>query len=160
MIFITLGTYPLPFKRLIESLDVLFGKGLIKDEVFAQLGYTDYIPKYIPYTKLLGKDEFDNTIKNASALIGHAGIGSITLALEYKKPLLVMPRLKKFHEHVNNHQLDTALKFESLGHVLVAYNEDELADKIMSLKNFVPKPRITQGDAVAQRINDFLRTGK
>jgi len=93
---------------------------------------------------------------NARYLISHAGIGSITAALEHNKSLLVMPRMKRYKEHVNDHQISTAQKFEQLGHILAAYTEDELAEKIRQLKLFVPKPRENQANAVAERIAGFL----
>jgi len=79
------------------------------------------------------------------------------MALSHNKPLLVMPRLKRYGEHVNDHQLGTARKFEELGHVLAAYTEDELPDKIQQLPNFVPVPRENQAHLVAERIARFLK---
>ena len=156
MILLTMGTYPLPFDRMVEAVDLLCKDGLIEDEIFAQIGYTKYIPRYMKYEKLLEKERFDSILSESSALIGHAGMGTITLALEYGKPLLVMPRLKKYGEHVNDHQLGTAVKFEELGCILVAYEEKDLPEKINALKTFVPTPRENQPDRVAKRIQDFL----
>jgi len=83
-------------------------------------------------------------------------MGTITMALENHKPLLVMPRLKKYGEVVNDHQVTIARKFEELGHILVAHTEEELPDKLRELKTFVPKPRTNQAKAVADRIAKFL----
>ena len=156
MIFLTLGTYPLPFDRLVRAVDEIVAQKLIDEEVFAQIGFSDYIPKHMEYEKLLEKQRFDDVLASATALIGHAGMGSISMALNNKKPLLVMPRLEKFGEHVNDHQLHTARKFEQLGHILAAYDEAELVEKINRLKTFVPQPRIPNRRGVADRIQQFL----
>jgi len=156
MILLTLGTYPLQFDRMIEVVDKLYHSGVIKEEIFAQIGYSKYIPKYIQYERLMEKDVFDTLLASSSALLGHAGMGTIELALKYKKPLLVFPRLKRYGEHVNDHQLGTARKFEELGHILVAYEVEELSEKFKQLKTFVPKPRTNQAEQVASRIKEFL----
>jgi hypothetical protein len=40
-----------------------------------------------------------------------------------------MPRLHKFNEHRNDHQLGTAIQMDADGYVFIAYNEDELIAK-------------------------------
>ena len=83
-------------------------------------------------------------------------MGNIVLSMKMRKPLLVMPRLKRFGEVVNDHQVGTAKKFEEFGHVLVAWNEKQLVGKIEELKSFVPKRRQAQPEVVAARIKQFL----
>ncbi len=156
MILLTMGTYPLAFDRMIRAVDELVCRGLVQEEIFAQIGFSKYIPQHLKYERIMDKDVFDRCLKTASALIGHAGMGTITLALENDKPLLVMPRMKKYGEHVNDHQLHTARKFEQLGHILAAYDVDELPEKIRQLKDFKPAPRVSQAEKVARRIAEFL----
>ena len=79
------------------------------------------------------------------------------MALDNDKPLLGMPRRKRFREHVNDHQVATACKFEQLGHILVAHQENELPTKIDQLRTFVPRKRQAQPHAVAERIAHFLK---
>jgi UDP-N-acetylglucosamine transferase subunit ALG13 len=83
-------------------------------------------------------------------------MGTITMALENSKPLLAMPRRKKYGEVVNDHQVTLAIKYEALGHILLARDEMELADKVAGLKSFVPRPRKVDPEAVARRIDVFL----
>lgn len=155
MIFLTVGTQ-FPFDRLVKAVDDACGKGLVEDEIFAQIGKASYKPVNFKYVESLDKHDFDKKIKEASCLISHAGMGTITMALEHNKPLLVMPRLAKFGEVVNDHQVDIVSQFEQLGHVLVAHTEDQLPEKIKELKTFVPKPRKNQAQLVVDRINGFL----
>lgn len=159
MTFVTVGTL-FPFDRLVKAVDLAVSEKLLDENVFAQIGKSNYKPENMEYAEVLDSDSFNSRIRQADFLISHAGIGSITTALSMNKPLLVMPRLKKFGEHVNDHQLDTARKFEELGHILVAYSEDELPDKFQQLKEFTPKPRQSQADKVAERISVFLESLK
>lgn len=156
MIFLTVGTQ-FPFDRLVKAVDALVGRNGFNEEIYAQIGNSSYQPRNFKAIPSLEKTVFDKYICEASCVISHAGMGTITMALENHKPLLVMPRLKKYGEVVNNHQVDIARKFEELGHILVAYNERELPEKIQQLKSFVPNPRENKAKAVADRISEFLK---
>lgn len=154
MIFLTVGTQ-FPFDRLVRAVDEALGNGFTED-IFAQIGDSSYAPRNFRAVASLDKYEFDDCFHGASGIIGHAGMGTICLALEQSKPLLVLPRRKKFGEVVNDHQVAIARKFDQLGHVLAAYEAEELADKMGLLKTFVPQPRQASPDVVARRIADFL----
>ena len=156
MIFLTVGTV-YPFDRLVSTIDELVGKNVITEEVFAQIGDNGYQPKNFAATSALDRGKFDDYFSRADAIISHAGMGNIIMATRLQKPLLVMPRMKRFREHVNDHQVTTARRFEKLECVLAAYVPDELEPKIGVLKTFVPKKREANKQAVILRINDYLR---
>lgn len=156
MIFLVVGTQ-FPFDRLVKAVDSAFEGGWIEEELFAQIGQSSYKPRNFQSAQLLEKKSFDKRLKEASAIISHAGMGIMTIALDNEKPLLVMPRLKKYGEVVNDHQTAIARKFEEFGHILVAYKAEDLARKITDLKTFVPRKRNAQPQAVADRISRFLR---
>ena len=156
MIFVTVGS-AFSFDRLVTTVDEAVGKGLVEEEVFAQIGSGGYRPQNMRYSEVLEKSDFDRFLLQSSGIISHAGIGTISMALDYGKPLLAMPRRKSYGELVNDHQIVTAKKFEALGYILVADDEKQLLAKIGCLKRFVPKKREVQTEAVAQRIGLFLR---
>jgi UDP-N-acetylglucosamine transferase subunit ALG13 len=158
MIFLTVGTYPLPFDRLLMAVDEAIKNGVIEEEVFAQVGLSGYIPRNMDYAKMLDKETFDSHFQKASGIISHAGMGTITMALSNHKPLLAMPRLKRYREVVNDHQLAIAKKFSELGHILVAYDTEDLPERIHQLKSFVPRERKANPEAVAERIRCFLNS--
>lgn len=155
MIFLTVGTQ-FPFDRFIRALDNIFDQGLIDEEIFAQIGETSYKPRNFESVASLEKKVFDECFKKASSVMSHAGVGTITVALKNHKPLLVMPRMKRYKEHVNDHQVATAKKFEELGHILAVYDVKDLPNGIRKLKNFIPRERKASPDAIADRIRHFL----
>lgn len=155
MIFVTVGTQ-FPFDRLVKTLDSFCGRDGFGSEIFGQIGFNSYKPVNFKSVASLEKQAFDQYFKKAHAIIGHAGIGTITMALEASKPLLVMPRLKRYGEVVNDHQLVIAKRFEQAGHLLVAYSEKQLPAKIEELQSFVPTARENQAQKVSERINHFL----
>lgn len=155
MIFLAVGTQ-FPFDRLVKAVDSAFESGWIEEELFAQIGKSSYKPRNFQSAQLLEKKLFDKRLKEASAIISHAGMGIMTIALDNAKPLLVMPRLRQYGEVVNDHQVAIAKRFELLGHVLAAYDVDELPERIKQLSTFTPKKRGSQVQLVAQRITEFL----
>lgn len=157
MIFLTVGTQ-FPFDRFVRAVDNIFDQGLIDEEIFAQIGETSYKPRNFESVASLEKKIFDERFKRASSVISHAGVGTITVALKNYKPLLVMPRMKRYKEHVNDHQVATAKKFEELGHILAVYDVKDLPNGIRKLKNFIPRKRKASPDAIADRIRRFLNS--
>ncbi|MHC4170306.1 MAG: glycosyltransferase [Planctomycetota bacterium] len=155
MIFLTVGTQ-FPFDRLVRAVDEAAGRNGFDEQIFAQVGTGSYRPKNFEAVPSLAKEIFDERLYEADSIISHAGIGTITMALEHNKPLLVMPRLARYDDVVNDHQLALAEKFEQLGHLLLARYPEEVAEKLEELKSFVPAARKAQPEAAAGRISDFL----
>jgi beta-1,4-N-acetylglucosaminyltransferase len=155
MIFVTVGTQ-FPFDRLIRAVDDTVGGGLVRQEVFAQVGRGGYRPRNMKWVEELDKDAYSRYVKEATVIVGHAGTGTILVALEAGKPLLVMPRLSRLGEIVNDHQVVTARKFGEMGHILTAENELEIPAKLKELALFVPRARVAMAEPVAARIIAFL----
>lgn len=155
MIFLTVGTQ-FPFDRLVKAIDDILDRRLINEKIFAQMGKSSYKPRNFEAVPSLENSLFDKYMREASQVISHAGVGTIITALEHNKPLLVMPRLKKYGEHVNDHQCNIAKKFEQEGYLLATYDVKELPEKIEKLKSFVPQKRQTQTQQVIERISKFL----
>jgi len=155
VIFLTVGTQ-FPFDRLVKAVDETVGKNRWGGQVLAQVGVGAYCPKNFEAVPSLEKTLFDKHFAEADSIISHAGMGTITMALESRKPLLVMPRLKRHGEVVNDHQLAIARKFEELGYLLVAYEAEDLPAKMEELKSFVPQCRQPRAEVVAARISTFL----
>lgn len=135
MIFVTVGAQ-MPFDRLIRAVDEWAAQAG-RSDVFAQTGDTNTPPKHIEWTRFIDPPEFRERVRSASAIVAHAGMGSIISALTAGVPILVMPRRGDLRETRNDHQIATATRFRELGRVTVAFDEQELAeqlDRISSLK--------------------------
>ena len=123
-IFLTVGTQ-FGFDRLVIALDEwLENKANI--EVFGQIGRANYLPKRFEFKSFLTLEEYELRVSNCDLILAHAGMGSIITALTRCKPILIVPRLEKYKEHRNNHQVDTAKKFENYKLIRVAYDMTSL----------------------------------
>jgi beta-1,4-N-acetylglucosaminyltransferase len=155
MIFLTVGTQ-FPFDRLVKAMDDLLEEGVLEEEVFGQIGDSSYKPRNFQAATSLDKTSYDEYFQNASAIISHAGMGTIAMALDLRKPLLAMPRQARYREVVNDHQAALATQFATLGHILLAEDERSLPAKVRQLRRFVPRPRQANPQAVTERITRFL----
>ena len=139
MIFVTVGTQDKPFTRLIKAIDEGVKSGAIKDEVIVQAGINKYKSEYIKVLNYVPFDEFNNYVNAADIVITHGGVGSILSAVKLGKKVIAVPRLKKYGEHINDHQLQVIEKMTKDGYILSAEDENMIAEKINEIANFIPK---------------------
>jgi UDP-N-acetylglucosamine transferase subunit ALG13 len=138
MIFVTVGTHEQPFNRLIKYIDQVVEKKIITDNVFIQTGYSDYHPKFCEYKPFIPYSQMEENVKKADIVITHGGPSSFIMPLQIGKIPIVVPRQKKYGEHVNDHQVDFARKVnEKYGNLIVIDNIDELGNTIKNYSQIV-----------------------
>lgn len=125
MIFVTVGSRKYPFNRLFKKLDTLYEEGIISDSMFAQIGTSTYNPKHYEYKKFISPEEFQNRIEEADIVVSHGASGSIMKALNAGKKVIVVTRLEKYGEHINDHQIQNNEAFSGNGYVLMSDLEME-----------------------------------
>jgi UDP-N-acetylglucosamine transferase subunit ALG13 len=134
MIFVTVGTHEQPFNRLVKAVDMLKLNGKITESVFIQTGYSTYVPQACEYKDFISMKQIDKYMQQASIVITHGGPSSFVMALQYNKVPIVVPRLSKYNEHVNDHQLTFCNELiERNFPIKVVENIDSLADVIGSI---------------------------
>lgn len=128
MIFVTVGTHEQPFDRLIKKIDELIKNEDINNDVFIQTGYSTYEPKNCKWSKFLDFNEMNHYMNKAETVICHGGPATFMQALSLKKRTIVVPRQKKFNEHVNDHQLIFARQVKEKGYPIeLVTNIDDLS---------------------------------
>lgn len=142
-----MGVHEHGFDRLVKAIDELAGKGVIQD-VLIQTGFSTYQPKFCKWRKAIDFDEFEKCMDKADIIITHGGAGCIAGALERNKPTIVVPRLKKYDEHNNDHQLELASVLEKAGRVLVVHDVKDLEQTIEKAWNFSPEPAAGESQIV------------
>jgi len=130
MIFVITGTQKFEFNRLLKAMDELLANKKITDKVFAQTGYSTYIPQNYEYSQYLPMQEFDKHINEASLIVCHSGGSAINTSLKAGKIVVAVPRLQKFNEHVDNHQLEIAKKYGNANFLEVCYDIEKLGEHI------------------------------
>lgn len=133
MIFITAGSQKFQFNRLFKYFDQLIEQGIITESVFAQIGATTYKPKNYEYVDFLESTEFEKRIEECNILITHAGTGAIVGALKKDKKVIAVPRLKKYGEHVDDHQKQIAFAFTKMN--LIESSGETIDELLLAIKN-------------------------
>ena len=156
VIFVVTGTQA-PFDRLLSIIDKW---AILQDtySIIAQTANSEINFKNMTCFDYLEPDIFDKYFNNADVIIGHAGMGTIIKALENKKKLVVFPRLVKYNEHRNDHQHHTALGFEKLGLINVAFNEKDLFRYLNNIADIPIKRKINKNaeKQLLDKISNFI----
>lgn len=156
MILVLLGTQNNSFKRLLEAIQHNIDKKVITDEVIVQAGFTKFESKDMKILDLIDKEELSKLQDKADLIITHGGVGSIISSLKKGKKVIVVPRLKKYDEHVNNHQLQIARRFEQEGYVKCAINLKNLEKVIKSMDKFIPMKYESDESNVVNIIENYI----
>ena len=155
MILVTLGTQDKSFERLLKAVDKEIINGNIKDEVIVQAGYTKYESKNMKVFDYVEEEDFKEYVKKCDLMITHAGVGTILNAMENGKKIIVAPRLSKYKEHNNDHQIEIAEEFEKEGYVIYLKNMKDLGETIKNIKKFKPR-KLEHNDEVIKVIEEFI----
>lgn len=152
MIFVALGTQDMSFKRLLDYLE----NSHLEDEIIVQAGYTKYQSNKFKIYQYLDKKTFEEFIDAADYVICHGGVGSIVDALKKNKKVLAIPRLSKYKEHYNDHQLQIVSAYYQKGYILEMLENDNIDDKFEELKRFKPKKFKSNNQEFINKLKDYL----
>ena len=156
MIFLTVG-HQTPFDRLVKAVDDSeAGQNTLS--IFAQIGEGSYEPKAFPYERWLSAERFEEVLSQSSAVISHAGTGTILQVLAMNKPLLVLPRRAEKNETRNDHQIGTARYFSQNDFVISINHESEISlgfDKLLDWKSEAKLKTVASPELIG-RISDFI----
>lgn len=128
MILITVGTEKFPFNRLMQWLDRLMEQNFIdpdQEEIVIQAGSCTWIPNRVKSYQVLPEKEFQNLLSQARLVIAHCGEGTLDLLANFQKPFILVPRSEKFGEHVDDHQVELAIRLAQQN-IPIAYTPGDL----------------------------------
>ncbi len=160
LIFVTLGTQDKSFERLLELLEKEIKKKKITQEVVVQAGCTKFSSQYMQVLDYVPEDQFEKYIEDCSFLITHGGVGSIFTGLKHHKKILVMPRLAKYKEHHNDHQLEITEEFTKEGYILSFQDEKSFEKALKELPRFSPRQYKSNTPNMIRLIENFIEGRK
>ena len=156
MIFVTVGSQKFQFNRLLKEIDKLIIDGYIQEEVFAQIGVSDYKPQKYKYKDFLTQEEFNKTLDNSDLIITHAGTGVIVNAIKREKKVIGVPRLAKYGEHVDDHQIQIIKEFEILNFIEAAYDTKQIKNSLDIIKNKLYNKYESNNNKFIEDIKKFI----
>jgi UDP-N-acetylglucosamine transferase subunit ALG13 len=123
MIFVSVGTNEARFDRLLRAVESL-GTG---EEVVVQHGPSDVRPAGATCVDFLSFEEMTDHLSRARVAVLHAGVGSVLAALATGTRPVVVPRLARFGEAVDDHQVGYARRLHEEGLVVLVEDLERLA---------------------------------
>ena len=141
MILVTVGMSNLPFDRLIGVADDLAAGG---ETVIAQYGAARVRPQRAICVDYLPFVELQERVSRARLVVCHAGIGSIAMCLSIGLRPIVVPRLKRLRECVDEHQVTFGQRLAELGLATVIEDVSELAEAVRSVPSRQPRTGLSR----------------
>ena len=130
MIFVCIGSRDYQFNRLIKKMDELVLDGIVTDHVIMQIGESEYIPKYCEYYRFVDREQFKKYQQEAKLIISHGGTGALVGALKMGKQVIAVPRLAKYGEHIDDHQMQISEVLEKGGYLRMVTDIEKLGEVI------------------------------
>ena len=145
MILVLCGTQKQDFSRMIKLVEQVADR----EEVIVQAGHNQYESNKMQIFGFVSNEEIQMLYEKADLIVTHAGAGSMLQAIKNHKKIIAVPRLKEYGEHVNNHQIELAKKFEDLGYLISHQDGDNFIQTYERAKRFEPKPYTLKGNMVS-----------
>jgi UDP-N-acetylglucosamine transferase subunit ALG13 len=136
MIFVTFGTIPYPFDRFVDWIQIMLEDGIITEQIFIQHGISNIsaIEKHdlVNASPIMALSEMNRIIARSRLIIAHAGQGTTRKLAATNKSFAIVPRLYKYGEHVDDHQLQFAKSVSSEFGVSYCNSIDDLKELIIN----------------------------
>lgn len=122
-VLISVGTDCHPFRRAAEWARLLIREG---HAVRAQLGSAYENLPGAECAERLPHSAMSRWIQWSEFIIAHAGPGTVRDAVAFERPVVVVPRLPEYGEHIDKHQVRFAQFLERRG-IRVAYEYESIS---------------------------------
>ena len=156
-VVVFMGTDHHPFARLVEWVDH-WAAAHLDIPCFIQHGSAP-APRHANGAAYVGADELRSTVAAADVIVGHAGPGTIIDALEAGRVPVVLPRLARFGEVVDDHQVAFGRLMHERGRAVCVEDEQALAaaiDDALANPGAVPAPSPHEAQATITLIGDLI----
>ncbi len=154
MIFVTVGTTPFPFYRMVDVVKRLAKERKKEETIVFQHGNTrcDIKEKHVYLYTFLPFSNMEQYIKQARVIVTHGGPATIYQTLATGKVPYVLPREKRYGEHINDHQARFCHMLEGQRKIVI------LNLNMMQLMNRPIKYKAQSTDVPLTRIIEYLES--
>lgn len=156
MILVLLGTQDNSFHRLLEKIEELIEKEVIKDEVIVQAGHTKYKTDKMKVFDLMPIEQLYDYEEQADLVITHGGVGSIVSSIKRNKKVIAVPRKHQYKEHINDHQKEIVELFNKKRYIIGINDIEELQDALEKVENFIPEKYQSNNSKILNIIEEFI----
>jgi len=156
-VVVFIGTDHHPFARLVEWVD-RWASVHTDVPCFIQHGPAP-APKVAAGRDYVAVDDLRAAVAGADVVVGHAGPGTIIDALEAGRIPVVVPRLARFGEVVDDHQVAFGRRMHESGRAVLAEDEAALGaaiDRALAHPEVITAPSPEEAQRTITRIGDLI----
>jgi exopolysaccharide biosynthesis glucuronosyltransferase PssE len=154
MIFLTVGSSWTPFDRLVEAAELLpHGEPVVVQAGASRvrpLGASICVP-FLPFEDLV------EHVRQARVVVTHAGVGSIMVALAHGHRPIVVPRLRRLGEAVDDHQLELARRLGEVGYVAPLEDVRRIGEAVAGAEAHEAAWPGEGAGRLAEELRDYMR---
>ena len=157
MIFVTVGSQKFPFDRLIRKVDQLVREGRIEDAVFLQTGTSRCRP-ICPHQAFCGREQFAERMGACDILITHGGAGTMVDAVKRGKKVIAVPRLARYGEHVDDHQMELAMRLHDQDLLYACLDVERLPEALRFVRTHRFAPFRSNTETFLTSLDRYIRS--
>ena len=152
MILVVVGSTSIPFDRLLRGIDELAAD----EPVLVQRGPSSVVPKRSVCVEFMPFDEMVENVRRARVVVTHCGVGIILVSLMNGKRPVVVPRLHRFGEAVDDHQLELGQRLAQEGLVTLVEDPSRLGDAIAAHDGSTGGRALVSDGALARELRERI----
>jgi beta-1,4-N-acetylglucosaminyltransferase len=151
LIFVTVGMHTKGFDRLLKTMDEIAATS--GEEVVMQIGHTSFRPQNAKWFDFTDEEGIKEWCKKARVVVTQPAM-SIIDAQEQGTPVIAVPRLKKYGEVIDDHQLYFARELERQGKVIAIYDVEKLAEALQKVDSTAP--HLTRDKRLVSAVKKYI----
>lgn len=156
MVLVLLGTQNNSFHRLLQEVQTCIDNKIINDKVIVQAGNTKFESNDMEIFDLIPQAKFNELLNRADIIITHGGVGSILNAVKLDKKVIAVPRLKKYNEHVNDHQIQIVETFSKQNYIKGVIDLNRLGEVLKNISSFLPTKYESNTENIISIIKEYI----
>ena len=149
--FVSIGNARQPFHRLLDAVSSIASR--LPQPVLVQHGNSPFTASTCRTVRFLGMEDFAECMKKAEVVIVHAGAGSLIHAIAMRKIPVVMPRLSRLGEIVDDHQVEFARLLARKGKIILL---EEPASLLNAVHEALSRQQETEPFSTMPRLIDEI----
>lgn len=156
MILVSVGSTLFQFARMMRLIEDLARSQLDHEKIIFQYGHTPpyKIDDRVELHPFISHEILMGYMKRARAIICHGGPATIYQALSFGKIPWVLPRQKRFGEHINDHQVDFCRFMAHRGLVNIITRDTNASE--LSTSRRIAKPREPKNSMLITYLDSLL----
>jgi UDP-N-acetylglucosamine transferase subunit ALG13 len=141
---------------LLQNIENEIESGILKEHVIVQSGSTQFRSDKMEIIPFMKSSELDKLYDEANLIITHGGTASIIKGVKKNKKVVAVARLKKYKEHIDDHQIQVIGEFSKAGYIIEWKESEDFKTVLLELEKFIPNAYKSSREELIAFIEDYI----